>query len=288
MEGNQSQNLSDEQLSDIKSQITGILEQQVEERRRRDLRERGLAFVKPLKFANFIVEQPLIIITIAFLVASIAAGIDAAIFQMDHAGGLEYFIQTAVNTGRLYAYWAAVADAQEDGENAKVKTQEIDRFQIISLFKTRDGSDILQPQYLPFIKEVNDKIVHANYDEYFRLCLSDTNSFPNCSSMAVMDPLIEGLSGNASIADVTQQSIDDLVNASIGTSSGQLYVHFGSSFAESVPRKSQYYRAIFVEYIPSIVCIVFVNFRVLSVFIEIWITISRHQRNDVLISEQRR
>lgn len=207
---------------------------------------------KPMKFAIFLVKYPCVVIVAVLLVTIITFAIDMGAFELVDAGGMEYFITSAEDTGRMYAYWAAVSDAQGGGGNAMVKTQEMSHYQIISLFKTTDGSDILQPQYLPFIKEVHDKIVNWDYEEYYRLCLSDTTSFPNCSSMAVTDPLIDGLVGSKSIADVSQQDIDGLVSSKVSTTAeeaAQFFIHFASPFANSTDSGSQYYRAFFVEYI---------------------------------------
>ena len=220
--------------------------------------------VRPLAVATIIIKYPCCIIIAVLLLTIIAFAIDATVFEFHDGGGLEYFITSAENTGKMFAYWVAVASAQEDAGSAPVKTLEQSHFQITTLFKTRDGSDILQPQYLPFIQEINDKIVHSDYDEYYRLCLSDSASFPDCSSTAITDPLIQGLFSSKSISDISQQDIDNLVSSSINISpvvAVQFYVHFESSFANSTNQESQYYRAFFVEYIhilypfePIVVC----------------------------------
>ena len=231
--------------------IESLEKRKSESKQRKASDEKKATGVKPLSFAIFIIQYPCVIVAVVLILAVIAGWYDAMVFELNDAGGLEYLITDAEDTGRLYAYWGAVINAQEEVGNAPVKTQVDTHLQITTLFKTRDGSDILQPQYLPFIKEVHAKIVNWDYDEYYRLCLSDTASFPNCSSEAVTDPLIDGLIGSKSIADVSQQDIDDLVSSTISTSpemAARFYLHFESSFANSTDGGSEYYRAFFVEY----------------------------------------
>ena len=206
---------------------------------------------KPIIIADYIINHPckiIFVLSIVFIIVTIA---DSMVFGFSDARSRDWFVSNSHVVHRYDAIQLSLDDVMASAKYpADPKTQEKDKLNIVTLFKTRDGSNILQPaasdNRLSYIAEVNDKIVKSNYPNYFKLCLANSASLPNCSSTAVYDPLISSITSNGYTVDtITQSQLDQVVNQSIQSDGNQYYAQFQTSFATDPDRKSQYYRAFF-------------------------------------------
>ena len=203
--------------------------------------------IEPIKIAHYIINHPCkIICSFVFLFLLISFAI-STVFTTTESGGREWLVSSSKDTQRLDALLLSKNDITNSVKyTADPKTQENPWFNIATLFKTKDGSNILKPEYLSFIKETNDKIINANYNEYFKLCLADSSSFPNCSNIAVVDPLIAGITENGYNVDtITDAQLSSVINSSISNYGQQFYINFEESFSTSTDRESRYYRAFY-------------------------------------------
>ena len=99
------------------------------------------------------------------------------------------------------------------------KTQEERKYTLLTMFKTRDGSDILQPanvaDYIEFITTTNNLIPDTDADDYYSFCLADPtdpySSYPDCSSQAVWDPVVATFGANP--GNVTQDDLDEFIDS---------------------------------------------------------------------------
>eukprot|EP01083_Nonionella_stella_P213349 769590_1 len=129
-----------------------------------------------------------------------------------------------------------------------------DKLTTAVIFKTKDGSNILQPSnpsnndYLSYITNINSRIYSSPYGEYYNLCYADSDSFPDCSSAAIFDPIRTAFGDDPN--NVTQHDIDQWIAATTNVYGTQFYSVFASSFATSERKESQYYRAFFYFGLP--------------------------------------
>ena len=207
--------------------------------------------VKPIRIVHYIINHPCKLIGIFLIIFIFVCIADSMVFEFSESSGREWFVNNSDDVHRYDAITLSIDDISNSAKYpADPKTQEINFLSIVTIFKTRDGSNILQPSTsdnrLSYISEINSKIINSNYPDYFKLCYADSTSFPNCSSTAVYDPLISSISSNGyNVSTITQSELDQVVNESISTLGAAYYANFEASFATDPARESQYYRAIF-------------------------------------------
>ena len=203
--------------------------------------------VEPLKIVHYIINYPCTVICSFLFLCLIMIIIDSFVFEISASDGREWFVNDAVEVHKFDTLLISPRElADSITDPADPQTQLSNWLTIVTLFKTRDNSNILQPRYLSYIKEINEKIIHSNYEEYSKLCLIDSLSSPNCSSTAYVDPLIQSIIGAGYDFDtITDSELSAVIDGAINNYGDQFYLHFEESFATSIDRESRYYRTFY-------------------------------------------
>ena len=198
--------------------------------------------------SKLMVKHPCWVIGGSLLFCAITTVADYFVFAFTDGTGLEWIVDSDSAVHKFDAHTLALDQTQGRAVSALVQTQEVERMAFAMVFKTKNGGNILEPRALQFIKEMNDKVVMSDFKQYSKLCLSDVQTFPECSPVAVWDPLIDGLVQTTSlpwIGDVSQQEITQVIEQSIDSLGSAFYLNFETGFEDT--RQSQYYRAFFVK-----------------------------------------
>eukprot|EP01083_Nonionella_stella_P317369 1155146_1 len=184
--------------------------------------------------------------------------VDAFGFEFSQTVTHAYFIKGDPQVHRMNSVALAKQHLTSSSSRLKVKpkTQAINDYTFIIMYKTKDGSNILQPSnianYIEFIIETNNKIPNTNYDEYYSFCLADTTdpyvTYPDCCSKAVWDPIVAAF--GAKYHNITQQAIDTFVHSYLDDPviAGAFLFSFEEGFEDT--RASQYYRAVYLFGLP--------------------------------------
>eukprot|EP01083_Nonionella_stella_P149835 476462_1 len=207
----------------------------------------------PLRMAYYFVHYPRKIIMFVAVLLVIVLTVDAFGFEFSQTVTHAYFIKGDPQVHRMNSVALAKQHLTSSSSRLKVKpkTQAINDYTLSVMYKTKDGSNILQPSniadYIEFIIETNNKIPNTNYDEYYSFCLADTTdpyvTYPDCSSKAVWDPIVTVFGNN--YHNITQQAMDTFVDSYLDNSYtvGAFLSSFQEGFEDT--RSSQYYRAFY-------------------------------------------
>ena len=206
----------------------------------------------PLRVAYYFIKYPCRIILLIFVIFLLAGVADYFGFQFNTTSTHSYFVLDDPQVNRKDQKDLAVEYLGQSSINILPKTQPENRFTLINMFKTRDGTNILTPSsvadYIEFIIETNNKIPDTDPDAYYSFCLADPtdpySNYPDCSSRAVWDPLVESFGNNPT--NISQIDIDNFVDYHLNVP--QLRDSFLSCFEEDfeVTGNSQYYRFVFI------------------------------------------
>ncbi len=149
------------------------------------------------KFAVLIIDYPFKVIGVFLLILSLIVMIDAFVFELSPINDHAYYVLSDLNTNRMDALaLAREYIAKSNVVYADVKTQVIDEFTLVLMYKTTKDENILSPQHIEWINNMNQQIVTKNSTLYYRLCLTDINegehtNFPDCNAMSRTDPFHE-------------------------------------------------------------------------------------------------
>ena len=205
--------------------------------------------VKPLRIVYYIINHPCKIICTFLFLCTIMIIFDAMVFELSRSStdGREWFVR---NSDEVHKFNIGM-QAPDDVSSAKAnpvtpQTKKDSWLTLVTVFKTKDGSNILMSDYMNFISEINNKIINTDNEEYKKLCYVDSQSYPNCSTSAYVDPLILGITAAGyDVNTITDTELSTIITSLINTNDDQIYVSFEESFATSNDGESQYYRAFF-------------------------------------------
>ena len=203
--------------------------------------------VKPLKIVHFIINHPCKIICTFLFLCIIMIIIDSMVFEFSPSSGREWLVNDSEEVHKYDSGFTAHADISDSSATpVDPRTQIRNWLTLVTIFKTRDGTNILTPDYLNFISEINNKIINTDNEQYKKVCFADAQSFPNCSTTAYVDPIISAINtAGYDVETITDTQISTVIASLITNYGDQIYVNFEESFATSNDRESQYYRAFF-------------------------------------------
>ena len=170
------------------------------------------------KFGVLIIDYPLKVIGIFLILLTIIVIIDAFYFELDSINEHAYFVTTDLNVNRMDALTLAEEYiAKSNTVYADIKTQEIDEYTLVMMYKTTNSDQsIFTPNNIQWILSMNDEIVSNDFEQYYSLCLTDlidddnnSTNFPDCSSSnARTDPLFDAFGESFMNNNITQNEID--------------------------------------------------------------------------------
>ena len=200
----------------------------------------------PLRVAYYFIKYPCRIILLVFCILILTLVVDSLGFNFNSTSTHSYFVLDDAQVNRKDQKDLAVEYLGQSDNVILPKTQTENRFTLMTMFKTRDSTNILTPSgvadYIDYIIETNNKIPNTDPDAYYSFCLADPtdSTYPDCSSRAVWDPIVNTFGSNPT--NVSQQDIDNFVNYHLNVP--QLRDSFLSCFEEDFEEtgNSQYYR----------------------------------------------
>eukprot|EP01083_Nonionella_stella_P114868 339999_1 len=184
---------------------------------------------KSSKVATCIINHPCKIICTLLMCCILMSIYVRIIFAFPEDDPRTWFKNDDILVHRLDALALSIEDIENSGKlkKAKPKSQMADKLTTAVIFKTKDGSNILQPSnpsnndYLSYITNINFKIYSSPYSEYYNLCYADSDSFPDCSSAAIFDPISTAFGDDPN--NVTHHDIDQWIAATTNVYGTQFY-----------------------------------------------------------------
>ena len=200
-------------------------------------------------YSKLIVDHPCLVICLEIVMVVVVVYLDTLVFDLTTNTDHGWAVRDDKKTHRSDALMLAreyVLEEASASSTALPKTQDIPEFGIDIYFKQKSNRNIINSDNIKFIVGVERLITETDPEEYFRLCLAEVDSHPNCSqSKAVLsvfqDLLLYANVSSDSDADISQQAIDEFMAANLNRTTG-----FRKAFILGFDGQySNYYRANF-------------------------------------------